>query len=288
MSQFVSGPVFPFPANTSAKDFPAQVEARFATIVGNQAGPLEPTVKSIGSFWYAIEAIGRSDGMYRWTGTDWVFMWNPAAGTLVQAGATINGSLNLGGHPLTGLTHSSSPDSAARRDRAVDPQSPQVLANLNMADGAGGFFQLVNTGTPTAPSHVMRQADFRSGVASLALVSGQDSTTGDVDLGFVPRALSLSFRGGTVDGVSQLVTLQAPALVLAQPLTGTVAIGLDLVRADANSAATPFVAPASVVIVNATARGFRLNVPRVGSGAGGITFGGLRGLTGDVHYMAWR
>lgn len=289
-----SGPLQPFSAIVSAKDFPAAVEIRFAQIVGRQAGPAEPATRSHGTEWYALGAVGRADGIWWWNSSlssgagDWVFSHDPAAGRLLQAGATVGGTLNMGGYPLTGLAHSSAPDSAARRDRAVDPQAPQVLANINMANGSGGFAQLVNTGEPTAPSHVMRRADFASGVATLSLVSGQDSTTGDVDLGFVPRALVLQLRDAAVDGVTQLTPLHAGSMTLAQPLSGNVPASLFLFRSDGSTNATPFATPGTVVIVNATAKGFRLNVPRVVSGVGGQTFGGARGISGAVHWMAWR
>lgn len=289
-----SGALQPFPASISAINFPAAIEQRLAQIVGVQAGATPPSVRSHGTQWYALSAVGRADGIYWFNSSlnsgagDWVFSYNPASGRLIQAGATVGGTLSMGGFALTGLAHSTAGDSAARRDRAVDPQSPQIFNDLNMADGAGNFRQLINTGVPTAASNAMRRADFVSGVATLGLVTGADSTTGDVDLGFVPRALWLQLREASLESVSQLQSLHAAAVVVAQPLSGSFTAGLLFCRPGADGTVTPFSVAGTLAIVNATARGFRLSTPRLTSPVGGVSFGSARGLTGAVHWMAWR
>jgi hypothetical protein len=298
--------VQPFPSGLVLSEFAAFIEgSAVGPLETWQYGPTAPATPKTGEKWHAVGAAGRADGLYHWNGSAWVFVFNPLGGGVLTAiGGTLGGNLNANGFKITGSAAGSAGSDLARIDQVlrVSGGGNVMSQTLNMTDGAGGGYKIQNVGTPTAPGDAVRYGDFKSGRANLTEVPSSRSTTGDIDLNFVPRMLWVQLRGSIRTGAGSRRYSSNPVMI-AQPLPAhnvaeDVALEMfDHARISGGGAGSgdaivfTQVDTRIVGVDSGGVQGFRLEVGRTVATSNTSWYppnGDAWTGTGVVHWAAWR
>lgn len=266
-------------------------DAQDQAIIAHQAGSVEPTIKPHGTLWLRTDYPTYGEALlYRTVGGAWSMLADPDYAAL-NAGGTVPLAADLpcGGQKLTGLAAGSAAGHSVRYEQAVLVSGANPLAaNLNM-----GGFRLTGVGIPTAATDAARRGDFATGRASLS--GSARATTGDIDLGFVPRMVIFRALGWRPGGAgTQFYSSEDYLYSNASAVASSDSFGIWLYDEDraVSAPSVSFVNPDNIFrflsIANADAvDGFRVEVQDTRAEGPPGNLGG-DAWDGYVEWAAWR
>src|SRR5690606_7668234 len=155
----------------------------------------------------------------------WQLLLDPEAVQLNASGTVpMAAALPMGGNKLTGLAAGTEAGDSVRWEQVLKLDMGGGTGNIMAADLNMGSQPRRNTGTALDPGDAARYGDFKSGASDLTLVGGDRSTTGPIDINFVPRLLAFQlFEAQHEDGSRFYSSVQK---VFAQNSPGSKTFGL--------------------------------------------------------------